>query len=368
MALMQDDSRELLRESGVVDAEAEEEPSMMASPETRSSSGSWKKRWLAVSLAIFVVAYGGMAALLHTSTRAPAATKRGATPSTLNDVLYMEERQHACDTLFDLTAVTHRNLGGVGPDSGHEGLILEGSFLHGTDPPVPLEIHFHALTEYRLPRTQHSKAGNIRAFRTPPGNMALIRLGEARESKFNVELVVPGGHDLYTVPQLAFTFFDVDGPDPGCEEITVEPANDIVMAQDMAVNVDLSRREEGIVKFSNTPGAASLPSRIDRFASDSQRRHAAESVFYHVNNFNMTLHTGSCGDRDFAFIGRANVQCAGDANGGDPPPVDIQTAAPPPVIIETSHVQYCLLCWIHASLNFIPPCSDTEAWWARICE
>jgi hypothetical protein len=360
MALMQDDVMELLHESG-----ADVEDAGMT--QARSASRGWQKRWLVVSLAIFLVAYGGMAALLHKRTQAPASTTRGARLTTLTDDLFMEERTHACDTFFDLQGISHRNFDNKGPDSGPEGLIMTGAFAHGTDAPVPLEMHFHALTPYTLPASRREQTG-ITPFQIPPGNMAKIRMANNRETKVQVELVVPGGHELYTVPQLAFSFFDLDGHADGCEEITVEPANDVVLAQNMAVSVNLTRREEGIVKFSNTVGYASIPRRIDRFDDESQRRHSAEAIFYQVNTFNMTLHTGECGDRAFAFIGRANVQCGLGSNGGDPPPVDIQTAAPPPVVISPATTQYCLLCWIHGSLSFIPPCSDAPAWWARICE
>lgn len=368
MALMQEeDTRELLQTESSLE---------LQDTNSRARSTGWAKakRYIAISVAVVVVAYTGLAAALHHHAKVLSATEKKAKLTKLTDEIYMEERTHACDTMFDINEVIHRNLDNKGPDSGEEGVIMTGTFIHGTDPPVALEMHFHALTEYRAPDRQHNKMGNAIDFTQPPsgggdpGKMAIIRMGQERDSKFKIELVSPGTHDAYTVPQLATTFFDLDGHYEECEGVTVEPANDVVMAQDMLVNVDLSRREEGIVKFTNQVGRAALPSSIDSFSHEDQRRHAAEAVFYHTSTLNITLHTGPCGDRDFAFIGRANVQCGAPPEGGDPPPVDIETAAPPPVIITASAAQFCLFCWISPSLSFIPPCSDTEVFWARICE
>jgi hypothetical protein len=358
---MVNDSRELLEEGG------NDSEDIFVEEACPTTSMRRTKGWLVISGAIVLVAFGGMAAVFQKDSTTPQHTKRGAKPTNLGVVPVQEEQAKACETYFNFENTLHRNLGGKGPEDGEEGVIFSGSYEHAGDPPVPLEMHFHALTTYKAPKGSNDPNKLLVFDKTPSHKLARIVMHESEETKFKVELVKAGTHEPFTVAQLAMSFFDLDGPIDQCEHLDLEKANDVVLAQDNHVNMDDSDKEQGIVRFSNEIGNAKIPKRFDQFESESERSHSIAAIFYGVSTFNVTLKTGSCGDRWFTFLGRAAVQCSKGPGGSEPPPVDISTALPPP-LSTPENSQYCLFCWIHGSLSFIPPCQTEPAWWAKLCE
>lgn len=358
---MKDECREFLQDSGT-----ESSGLSRGVGELRSSPtfGMRKKGWLALFAAMGLIACVGTAAALRTKN-GPLPTLRGAKPTTLVQVV--DQREGICSTGIHLEERLHQNLGNKGPDSGVEGLILKGTYtFEGNSQPI--EVHFHALTDFELPLAAYEGTfySDLKTFRegNPPGHLAIIRMRRSWMTKFKVEFVLPGSdHQLVTLPRVAVTFFDIDGHGPGCEKIDFEPANEVVMAVGKQVDVDMSKKDAGIVKFTNTGLQVPLPPSIDSFESIDQRQHAAEIVFYQKSSFNVTLQTGPpCGDRDFAYVFQANVECAPDAEGNAPPPVDIETAEPIPL-----EPRYCMGCLINGHFGFVPPCVDHPAWWARPC-
>jgi hypothetical protein len=355
---MVDSIRELLEESGNASEEALIE-------ETRATtSRRWAKGWLVISGAIVLVAFGGTAAFFQKDSTKPQHSKRGAMPTNLVDL--EEEHKLACDTYFHMEAETLSNLGKVYSSSKEEGLVIPGSYVHAGEDPVALEMHIHAVTEYKHPKNANGNPNEARKFTDTPGErFGKIVMHPEQETKFKVEFVKAGTHDPYTLDQIGITFFDIDGPVSECEGLTLEPANEAVLATDYKVVLDDSQKDEGILTFSNEKGSATIPKRFDKFNDEEQRSHSIEGVFYAVNTFYITLKAGDCNDRWFTFIGRASVQCAKKEDGEDPPAVVIKPAAP----IPTNGQKYCTLCFITSqwwAQLFL--CSEEPAWWVKQCE
>lgn len=357
---MVDSIRELLEESGHASEEALVE-------ETRATtSRRLAKGWLVISGAIVLVAFGGTAGLLQKGSTRPQHSKHGAMPTNLMDL--EDEHKHACDTFFDLKAHTSSNLGKTVSSSGKEGLIIPGTYHHAGADPVELEMHVHAVTDYPGPGYSSSHSANCAMSFSyqQDKKMARVVMPGSSETKFMVEFVKPGTDELYTLEQIAITFFDIDGSFPEHENVMLQPANEIVLADDYEVTVDDSQKAEGLVKFMSTTGKASLPKYYNKFLSESERTHAVEAIFYNMNTFNMTLKTGAGKDRWFPWVLMGAVQCAQQADGSDAPPVVVQTAKPVPSSDDSK--KYCLLCWISsASWAQMFACTDAAAFWAKEC-
>jgi hypothetical protein len=265
-------------------------------------------------------------------------------------------------------------------------MFVQGFFQYpsgeGQEPQadVPIELHIHALTEYRLDEVTWRR-NSIRGDSEQSGNHFIrIRVPVNDSVKLSVEINTPYTYsptapvqELLRLPRVSFTFFDFDGPD-GCENLIIEPFNQATLSANTTMVFDHEAAEENnVARFEGTEGREWLPPSPESL-TPGQRDRAAQVTLMEVSVFNITLETGICAGghhtRDFAFVGLPSISCATGPE-GEPPPPPVVHHSPvlPPLLPEEDHeIKRCMACWIDQSLSFVPPCSDVDVPWAKRCE
>jgi len=306
-------------------------------PRKHPHAAPWLRR-IVVAAAALAIVLGATLALLLRGRHVQSSSTGDAAEEATQLSEWTDDRRCSLYPYLKFLGMLHNNLGGRGPDPGPEGIVYLVQYLGAAAGPhfgEEQELVLNAESEY------YPFAPKLNGFSGQYGSINIAR-GTTVDVSFSLRNHVT--KKPLTMPEVAFTFFDLDeGHNHSCiESITVGGFKDVALSRNTEVRQ--IPQADGRTKFTGSQYGVGEDNPSDpQFLTELQQNRAVSLIFHNFQQKTVTFGatwSEHKSPRSFTMIGRPSLLCARTVPQGYTATTQapMPTSAPAPVLLPL-HMQ-----------------------------